>query len=323
MSVIMYGKDTTNKQSNKAESVKDFAKAMRKPSRKKHFGKHLAYQLFYQNPKSINRKAYQRSIYCSESLIPDKEKGTLITKRCRCRWCPTCASIQTAQFIAGYAPQLNELDDLWFVTLTRPTVTAEELEEQIKTFQKHWHTITTDLYWRKNKPKGLRKMECTIRPNSMYHYHFHIIIKGKENAEWIQKKWLYLNPESNGLAQDIRPIKQGQYIEVFKYFTKLLVKDEKGKRYIDFKRLDFVFQTIKGRRIYQPFGGLKKVEEDIDDKRLLAENVPIEYLRLWKWMNYVGYVDENTGEVLTGDWLLPEWVQELTGTIPVNEEESK
>lgn len=323
MSVIMYGKDTTNKQSNKAESVKDFAKAMRKPSRKKHFGKHLAYQLFYQNPESINRKGYQRSIYCSESLIPDQEKGTLYTHRCRCRWCPTCASIQTAQFIAGYGRQLDKLDDLWFVTLTRPTVTADELEGQIKLFQKHWNAITKDRYWKANKPKGLRKMECTIRPNGMYHYHFHIIIQGKENAEWIQKKWLYLNPESNGLAQDIRPIKQGQYIEVFKYFTKLLVKDEKGKRYIDFKRLDFVFQTIRGRRIYQPFGGLKKIKEEIDDNRLVSERVPDEYLRIWDWMTSVGYVDKKTGEVLTGDWKLPKWVQELTGTIPGNEEESE
>ena len=323
MSVIMYGKDTTNKQSNKAESVKDFAKAMRKPSRKKHFGKHLAYQLFYQNPESINRKGYQRSIYCSESLIPDQEKGTLYTHRCRCRWCPTCASIQTAQFIAGYGRQLDKLDDLWFVTLTRPTVTADELEGQIKLFQKHWNAITKDRYWKANKPKALRKMECTIRPNGMYHYHFHIIIQGKENAEWIQKKWLYLNPESNGLAQDIRPIKQGQYIEVFKYFTKLLVKDEKGKRYIDFKRLDFVFQTIRGRRIYQPFGGLKKIKEEIDDNRLVSERVPDEYLRIWDWMTSVGYVDKKTGEVLTGDWKLPKWVQELTGTIPGNEEESE
>ena len=305
---------TTTDTQRVTETKKDFPKLMRKPSRKKHFGQHIAFQLYYQNPKSTNRKAYQRSIYCSEELVPTSN-GTLITKRCRCRWCPTCASIQTAQFIAGYAPQLNELDDLWFVTLTRPTVDAEGLKGQMDVFQERWRAITKDKYWRKNKPKGLRKMECTIRPEGKYHYHFHIIIQGRENAEWIQKKWLYLNPDSHGLAQDIRPIKKGEYIEVFKYFTKLLIKDEKGKRYIDFVRLNFIFETIKGKRVYQPFGGLKKVEEEIDDNRLMATDVPIQYLRLWKWMTYVGYVDEQTGEILTGDWLLPEWVQELTGEI--------
>lgn len=311
----MWNKDKTKKGSSQETTRNDFQMAMRKPSRKKHFGQHIAYQLFYRNPNSPNRRAYQRSIYCSDTLIPTKD-GKLITKRCRSRWCPICASIQTAKFIAGYAPQLNELDDLWFVTLTRPTVTADKLEEQINTFQERWRAITFDRYWKKNKPMGLRKMECTIRPNDNYHYHWHIIIQGKENAEWIYKKWLQLNPESSSAAQDVRPIKKGQYIELFKYFTKLMSKDSQGKRYIDFEKLDFILTTIKGRRIYQPFGGLKKVEENTeDDRRILGDDVPIDFLKVWRWMTYVGYVDEDTGEVITGDWLLPKWVKELTGEV--------
>lgn len=98
------GKGTNNPTDIKSE-IK-FRKLMRKPSRKKHFGQHLAYKLYYVNPESINRKAYQRSIYCSDSLIPTKD-GNLMTHRCRCRWCPMCASIQTAKLIAGYGPQLN------------------------------------------------------------------------------------------------------------------------------------------------------------------------------------------------------------------------
>lgn len=159
-------------------------------------------------------------------------------------------------------------------------------------------------------------MECTIRPNGKYHYHFHVIVDGEENARWIQKKWLELNPDSSSTAQDVRPVKQGQYIELFKYFTKLLVKDKAtGKRSIDFVRLNTVFVAIRGKRIYQPFGGLTKVDEDIDDERLIGAEVPPEYYRLWRWMNNQGYTDPKTGERLTGDWTLPEWVQELTGEI--------
>ena len=305
------GKGTNNPTDIKSEMK--FRRQMRKPSRKKHFGEHLSLRLYYVNPESINRKAYYRSIHCSELLIPTVD-GNLTTQRCRCRWCPICASIQTAKLIAGYGPQLNELDDLWFVTLTRPTVPADKLAEQIDIFQKKWQAITKDRHWKDNKPIGLRKMECTMRPRGLYHYHFHVIIQGRENAQWVYKKWLELNPESSCRAQDCRPIIKGQYIELFKYFTKLVVKTKSGKRLpIDFARLDFILTTIKRKRVYQPFGGLQKVSEDItDDERIMGNEVPDELCRLWSWMTNVGYVDFRDGEILTGDWKLPEWVEELT-----------
>lgn len=297
----------------KYTEAEKFQRSMRKPTRKKHFSLHIAYQLYYQNPDSSLRKAYQRSIYCSDTYAPTEE-GTLQTHRCRGRWCPVCASIQTAQMIAGYAPQLAKLDDLWFVTLTRPTVTAEELPEQIKTYQSVWSLMTRQRYWKATKPKGLRKMECTIRPEGRYHYHWHIIIQGEDNARWLIDQWLRRNPDSDRAAQDMRRVDNGGYIELFKYFTKLMAVDKStGKRYIDFKRLDVIFQAIQGKRVYQPFGGLTKVEEEIDDSKLIATDVPVEFLRLWKWMTGVGYVDYQTGEVLTGDYELPEWVAQLTG----------
>ena len=114
-------------------------------------------------------------------------------------------------------------------------------------------------------------LECTTRPDGLYHYHFHIIIEGKKNAEYLIKSWLELNPDSDRKGQDMRPANCSSMIELFKYFTKLLAKDKSGnRRMMDYKRLDVIFRALSGKRIYQPFGGLTMISEDIEDEDLKA-----------------------------------------------------
>lgn len=314
----------TNNPTDGAELQKQF----RKLTRKKHFSQHLAYGLFYSHPKDdIHplRRAYIQTIYCGQELVPVKGKDgktRLSSKRCEGRWCPRCQSIRIAKLIQGYGPALAKLDNLYFVTLTAPTVEWYKLEEQIQSFQTRWRDITRQRYWMKNKPIGMRKTECTIRPNGMYHYHWHIIIQGKENAQWIVSQWLKRCPEAHGLAQDIRPVKQGEWLEIFKYFTKLTAQDKStGKRYIDFARLDHVMQVMRGKRVYQPFGGLKAVSEDDLEDYADSVEIPEDYVGLWKWATGIGYINEDTGEVLAGDYKLPKWIEILAGRITTKQEE--
>lgn len=311
------------KEHTRGENNQEFHITTRKLTRKKHFSKHLAFGLFYahqdEGKKSPLWKNYIKTIYCGEELMPvtnEDGKRRLASKRCEGRWCPRCQSIRIAKMIQGYGPQIGKLTEPYFVTLTAPTVTEEELPDQMKAFQARWRAITKDRYWRKNKPKGIRKVECTIRPEGKYHYHWHIIIDGKKHAEWIVAQWLQRCPEASGLAQDIRPVRQGEYLEIFKYFTKLIAQDKStGKRFIDFKRLDAVMVAMRGKRVYQPFGGLKRVQEDNLEDDLQSVEVPKDYHALWKWATGIGYVNEETGEVLTGDYELPKWVEALTGSI--------
>lgn len=311
-----------DKDTQKKEILIDLEKTFRKLTRKKHFGQHLAYGLYYSHPKGENhplRKAYIKSIYCGQELMPvinEDGKRRLASKRCEGRWCPRCQSIRIAKMIQGYGPALAKLDNLYFVTLTAPTVGKDELKEQMKAFQSRWRDITRQRYWTKNKPIGIRKTECTIRPGGQYHYHWHIIIQGKENAEWVRSQWLQRCPDSSPLAQDVRPVQQGEWLEIFKYFTKLVAQDKStGKRYIDFARLDHVMQVMKGKRVYQPFGGIKKVDEDHLDDDLESVEVTEDYHKLWQWATGIGYVDYDTGEVLTGSYELPAWVERLAGDV--------
>lgn len=318
----MRDKDTKN-----SVNTKELQKIFRKQSRKKCFSQHLAYGLFYSH--TIDdmhplRDAYIKTIYCGEELMPvinDDGKRRLASKRCEGRWCPRCQSIRIAKLIQGYSPELSKLDELYFVTLTAPTVEASKLPDRMTEFQKRWTSITRQRYWKQHKPTGIRKVECTIRPNGMYHYHFHVIIQGKEHAEWVVSQWLKRCPEASGLAQDIRPVRQGEWLEIFKYFTKLVAQDKStGKRFIDFKRLDVVMQAMKGKRVYQPFGGIKQVAEESVEDELESVEIPREYHKLWRWATGVGYIDEETGEILTNDYELPKWIAKLAGGITAEQE---
>ena len=287
-----------------------------KMTRKKHFGYYLSCHLYYKNEHSPIRKSYRNTMYCASVLMPT-EKG-LRAKYCKNRWCPTCQSIRIAKLICGYASQLDEMCDPYFVTLTGPTVPAEKLKDRIKEFGSTWRLITKTNYWGAHKPNGIRKAECTLRPDGHYHYHYHVIIDGRENAEWLISQWLDRVKGSNIKAQDMRQVRPGEYIEIFKYFTKLISTDKlagKEHRYIDFERLNVVFETLKGTRVYQPFGKIKPIKEEIDDDQLICEVSSEEYLRFWRWMTGIGYVS-NEGEILAGDYELPSWVEKLCGKLP-------
>lgn len=250
-----------------------------------------------------------------ETLTPNGE-GRLTAHYCKNRWCPVCQSIRIAVLINGYKPQLEKFKDPWFVTLTRPTVTAEQLPWQIKHMAKCFRQIKNRK--RMRSVPGLKKAECTTRPFGMYHYHFHIIIEGKENAEYLINEWIKLNPESERKAQDMRKADCSSMTELFKYFTKLLAKDKDGNRHImDYKRLDVIFQALSGKRIFQPFGGLKMVSEEIEDEDLVATREIAQ--QAYEWVERDWYGTEE-GDALTNYEPSPSLTELLSKTIGENGE---
>lgn len=309
-------KDTTKKLTEEQQRY-------RKMTRKKHFGFYMACHLYYRNEGSALRKSYQNTMYCASVLVP-KERG-LSSKYCKNRWCPICQSIRIAKLINGYASQLNEMHDPYFVTLTAPTVPKELLKERIKEFGDVWSLIRNQRYWKLAKPDGIRKAECTLRPDGHYHYHYHVIIDGKEHAAWLIQQWLKRHKGSTRGAQDMRPVRKGEYLEIFKYFTKLISTDKtagKERRFIDFERLNVVFEALKGSVVYKPFGKIKPIKEDVEDSELISELSSEDYMQVWRWMTNVGYVSRE-GEILTGDYKLPSWVEVLCGKLPDKKEEEE
>ena len=295
--------------SKDTSKVTDTQKAAVKKARKKYFSYGLAINLANLYPQPSLFHSYINTLACAKTLVVD-EQGIAHSKYCKNRWCPLCQSIRIAKLIDGYKAQLEAMPELYFVTLTRPTVPAELLPWQKETMLSAFTKIRNSRPFKRAKWSGLRKAECTIRPNELYHYHYHILIDSKEGAEFLLRRWLELNPDSDPQAQDLRPVdrtkastEKGSLLEIFKYFTKLIAKlrndDGTEQRLINYRRLNVIFEFMRGQRVFQPFGSLQPVPEDFEDEELTAAIEVERANSIWQWVVSDWY-DIDTGEALTG-----------------------
>lgn len=285
---------------------------LRKKQWSKYVSKGIALSLMHYNQDSKLFKSYKNTSYCAE-LLQTNEIGRVKTTYCKNRWCLTCNRIKTARLINNYLSQLEELEQSQFLTLTLPTVDKDHLKKRISDMEKTWRLIYNKSkqvkYKREYSPlKGVRKAEITIRPNGQYHYHFHFILDNEPQAEWLLKQWLFYNPSANPKAQDLRSANEGSYRELFKYAFKAEIKTSNKT---NAKRYDIVFQAMRGKRTYQAFGGIKKIEEDFteDDLKngIILEDYPD---KIFTWVTSDWY-DKETGEALI-NLSIPDKVKDLT-----------
>ena len=229
--------------------------------------------LQYYNPESELRRAYSNSIHCCDCYTVNT-KNNLISKHCKNRWCLKCNRIRTAVLRIGYLPQFRNMDDPQFVTLTARTVKGEKLPERIKFFEECWRKI---MKYKVQHGKrlgislvGLRKAECTPRPNDEYHYHFHLVLDGERNANWLVEQWLrMMGDKAVSGAQYVKKADENSLAELFKYFTKISSKMTGKDGYLGApQQLDHIFTCVRGKRVFQPFGGLKMVSEDMTEEHV-------------------------------------------------------
>ena len=286
---------------------------LRKQQWAKSLSNHFAMNLAIQNPDSPMKKSYDNTYHCNAVKRYDGQK--LTSTYCKNRWCYTCNRIRTAININHYAPEISKMGQPFFITLTRPTVSINDLPNQIDEMENCWRLIYNSSKDKRSEAfkngiflKGVRSMECTLRPGGKFHYHIHMIVEGWQNAEFIKTEWLKRNPLSSEDAQDVRPADKGALMEVFKYAIKMSVNLQKDT---NFKRLDALFQVLKGKRTIATFGGLKAPKIEIDEEMQL-ESQADEQLKLrlgneesvWSWEKDVfDWINKDTGEMLIGEEL--------------------
>jgi hypothetical protein len=286
---------------------------LKKKQWSKYISKATALTMMHYNPDSILYKSYKNTSYCADVLATDGT-GKLTTTYCKNRWCQTCNRIRTAILVNGYASQLKTLIEPCFVTLTLPTVKEPDLVTRISSMQKTWRKIyelTKKAKFKRTYSsfRGIRKSEVTIRPNGFYHYHYHLIVEGWAQSEWLIGQWLKRYPKANANAQDLRLANEYSLMELFKYAIKAEVKtDNKANT----RRYDVVFRALRGKRTYQPFGGLKAVKEDFEDEDLHNEVVLEDNINsIYKWVSNDWY-EKTTGEALIGIEI-PDKVKKMAG----------
>lgn len=224
-----------------------------------------AFALKMASLKSGLEKQYRNTYYCSRVIL--QEGKQIRAKYCGQRWCSICNRIRTARLIAAYKPKIEEMFNPHFVTLTIEAVNGTELGDVYDEMVIAFKACTRNL--RKThgvNVYGIRKLETNYNPVSKtYNPHYHIVVEGCKAAFYLYSEWLrYWRKRKRKVsykAQDLRPVKEGSEMELFKYFTKVFFKNNMYP-----KALDVLFKAMKGRRTVQPIGGLKKeVSEEIEE----------------------------------------------------------
>lgn len=283
----------------------------RKRANGKYFTRFLQKELFFGCPDSPIRKAYLNTFYCTHAV--EIKEGREVTKYCKNRWCLPCARIRTANYINAYLPQLKEMGDPQFLTITRRNVPGENLRDEISQLIKlRIALMHAEKMYRSRaglgKVQALWKLEVTYNEaRNDYHPHFHAILQDSDSAGRTLARWLSLKENSgkvSELGQKVKPVQdENAARELFKYFTKLISKDKSTGQFkiYDPLALDCIFQAMRQRQVYTPYG-MKKPKEDYLNKTIdgLNLNPDFDYFFLWN-QKIADWVEQETGELLTGN----------------------
>lgn len=289
-----------------ASTTQDDKKTLLKRARRKYFSVALTLSLVdvAKNCNSDLLKSYWNTYHCCRQL--SVQGNNVYANYCKNRWCMVCNSIRTAQLINGYAPVLLDWSDRYMVTLTIKSASEDDLYDLIREMQRNFSKIRER--FKKSFRRGktarlvcLRKLECTHNPiTNEYHPHYHLIVKGLENAKLILKHWKGYFPieRVNEKAQDIRKCDDRSVKELFKYFTKIISKS-KGRQFINSTSLHHIFTCFRGLRVFQPIGCKSlKSEENANKISIDFEDI---FPEVYEWEQSVtDWVSKETGELFTG-----------------------
>ena len=190
----------------------------------------------------------------------------------------------------GYITQLSNKKQ-YFVTLTIPNVSADELKDTISKMTNDCSKIIRVIRESKKiKINGIRKVEITYNEKTnTYHPHIHLLVDNV--PELVVKEWLKRNSTAKPIAQDIRSADSNSLNELFKYTTKIGISKTRAKNNsidIQVQAIYTITKAMYKKRAFQPFGLIKKVSEDIEDTDLKKEQYPElkNYdCAFWTWQN--------------------------------------
>lgn len=254
------------------------------------------------------RHAYASTGRCATELVQDGVK--VQAHYCRQRWCLVCNRIRTAKLIGAYLPEMATWPEPHFVTLTIPNVAGPQLHaatrKMLATVPRLARAIrrTDGLELR-----AVRKLETTYSVRRRdYHPHLHLIVSNGPAAAALVRRWLAAFPDADAKAQDVRRCEgPGAMRELFKYFTKLVVRGIDGERTAPPPLvLDTMFKAVKGLRTFQPMGFVSRATLDASDETLELDAGTISPVKpdargviLWRWTSD-DWLDYTTGELLSG-----------------------
>lgn len=257
---------------------------------------------------------YWNAYHCQSKIYRSENK--LYGKYCKNRFCTVCCAIRKADIINRYFPIIKKWQDPHFITLTVKSISARNLNKWIKGMNKAFKLILNRCKKRYQRGTGIqligiKSLECNFNPQrKTYNPHFHIIVSSKQIADLLKKEWMLQWNRTSTLhashkAQFIRKVDslERDLIETIKYGSKIFTEpDIKNKKENSFapiiyaKALDNIFVAMKSQRIFERFGfNLPQQKQKEPSTKLLFDFKTYVFNS-----NATDWIDENTGECLTG-----------------------
>lgn len=247
-----------------------------------------AFQKFIQGYIGENQMEYVRDCNTFLSFVADKslKKQKLYKANpCKNRFCPMCAWRKARKDALGLSLMMKHIKqdhqkDFIFLTLTTPNVKKENLNSEIKLYNKSFKKMFERKIVR-NICKGyVRKLEITYnKQRDDYHPHFHVLIAVnksyfKDTKSYIsQLEWLNLWRDVTGIleitqvfAQKVRTNNDKELYEMAKY-------SGKDSDYLSSQKVfDAYYRALKGKQVLV-YSGLFK------EARKLLKNGDLDYLK--------------------------------------------
>lgn len=287
----------------------DASRTLRSRARAKYLTSAIVDGLMRLGDRTPLRHAYRRTAGCAGNLI--QEDGRVTGKYCGNRWCLSCNRIRTAKLMDAYLPEVRTWEDPHFVTLTIPNVTARELPGAVRSMIDAMPAIMRGVRRTDHLDvRAVRKLETTYNMRrGDFHPHLHLIVSSGAAGRAIVRRWLATFPDAVADAQDVRPCDIDGARELFKYFTKLVVKGLDGERTAPPPWvLDTMFKAVRGLRTFQPMGFVSRAAVTDDDAAIVLDAGTVSPSARphgervsWEWSDALtDWIDYATGEVLSG-----------------------
>ena len=249
--------------------------------------------------KHVSDKTFERIKECNTFLFMVADKTMEKTKlhrsnNCDNRFCPICAwkkSRKNALKISVLMQYLREEENKEFVflTLTVPNVKAEELNDEIKHYNKSFQRLMQRKEVKSAVKGYVRKLEVTYnKERDDYHPHFHVILAVNKSyftdtkAYIARDRWLELwqqSTKNNLITQvDVRKVKVTDNKKEVSEIAKYSAKDSDYLE--DEKVFDTFYKSLSGKRLIVYSGLFKDASKLYENKELekYKELDPTQYI---------------------------------------------
>jgi len=226
----------------------------------------------------------QRAKFCSSVITQNLDK--VRTNYCNSRICYTCEKIRKAKRIDSYLTPISNINQPHFVTLTKVSVSAEDLRSTIFEMNVIWRKYRKAVSRQGIKTHGIRTLEFNYNPlTEKFNPHYHIVINEEVNANFLKLFWLNSDESLSKNANDVRVIKnpnKDTLFEVFAYTN----KSTYGK-YMLPKQTAQSITALMDIRTLNTFGNIRKVKHDDDLEALDSSSLNFKEISLiskdWIW----------------------------------------